>query len=243
MQLSNQIVLVTGGGSGIGRAIAEAFAGEGSQVVIVGRTSDALNRVVTEADSSWRIESRICNVADRANVADLVTDVSEAFGVPNVLVNSAGINVANRTMADVDPANFDLVMQVNLTGSFNCMHAFLPAMRERGSGLVINVVSVAGRRSMQLAGLPYCVSKTAQSALGTYAGIECATSGVKVTNLYPGETNTPIVDKRPTPPPAEKRAAMLQPEDIAACALLVAKLPPRAVVPDLVVTPPYMMLD
>ena len=68
-------------------------------------------------------------------------------------------------------------------------------------------------------------------------------NGIKVTNIYPGETNTPIIDKRPTPPPAEKRAQMLQPEDIAACVIAVAKLPPRAVVPELVVTPPYMMID
>ena len=60
------------------------------------------------------------------------------------------------------------------------------------------------------------------------------------TNIYPGETNTPIVDQRPSPPPPEKRAQMLQPEDIAACVVAVAKLPPRAVVPELVITPPHM---
>ena len=90
---------------------------------------------------------------------------------------------------------------------------------------------------------PCCVSKAAQSTLGTFVNLEEAQNGIKVTNIYPGETNTPIVDKRPVPPPEEKRAAMLQPEDVAACVQTVLRLPPRAVVPELIVTPPYMMLD
>jgi len=75
-----------------------------------------------------------------------------------------------------------------------------------------------------------------------YVNLEEAAHGIKVTNIYPGETNTPIVDKRPSPPPCEKRAQMLQPEDIAACVVAVAKFPPRAIVPELVITPPHMMV-
>ena len=109
--------------------------------------------------------------------------------------------------------------------------------------MIVNICSVAGVRVMPMAGVPYCVSKFATGALGTFANLEEAANGIKVTNLYPGETNTPILDDRPSPPPPEKRARMLQPEDIAACVILVARLPARAVVPELVVTPPYMLLD
>jgi NADP-dependent 3-hydroxy acid dehydrogenase YdfG len=143
-------------------------------------------------------------------------------------------------MANIDPADFDRVMAVNTTATFNCIHAVLPAMREQGAGLIVNIVSLAGLRTMLLAGAPYCASKYATGALGTFVNLEDGDKGIKVTNIYPGETNTPIVEKRPQPPPPEKRARMLQPEDIAACVVTIAKLPPRAVVPELVITPPHM---
>jgi NADP-dependent 3-hydroxy acid dehydrogenase YdfG len=134
-------------------------------------------------------------------------------------------------------------MAVNFTGAFNLIHAALPAMREKRSGLIFNIVSLAGLRVMPMAGLPYCTSKFAMGALGTFVNLEeCEKNGIRVTNIYPGEANTPLVDKRPTPPPPEKRARMLQPEDIAACVLFVAKLHPRAVVPELVITPTHMLI-
>lgn len=241
--LKDKTVLVTGGGSGIGRAIAEAFAAEGCKVIITGRTMATLEATASEMNSAQPVEAQVCDVGNRENVTAVFKKLADAGQSPDILVNSAGINVANRMMSNLDPTDFDQVMNINVTGTFNCMHAALPPMREKKSGLIINVISVAGRRSMVLAGLPYCVSKHAQSALGTFVALEDAQNGIKVTNIYPGETNTPIVDKRPTPPPAEKRAAMLQPADVAACAISVAKLPARAVVPELVVTPPYMMLD
>ena len=236
-----QIALVTGGASGIGQATAAALAVEDYRVVITGRTEDTLREAAgkIEGEVAWKM----CDVADRNDVAALFEHLRQNGGAPDILVNSAGINVANRMMANIDPAEFDKVMSVNVTGTFNCIHAALPAMREKGSGTIINIVSIAGRRSILMAGMPYCVSKSAQSALGTFVGLEEATNGIKVTNIFPGETNTPIVDRRPTPPPPEKRAAMLQPEDVAACVLAVVRLPARAVVPELIVTPPYMMLD
>lgn len=235
------LALVTGGGSGIGHATAAVLVAEGYQVVITGRNETSLREVAEaiEGDVLWKT----CDVANRQDVSNLFEWLATEHRLPDVLVNSAGINVANRMMANIDPSDFDQVMSINVTGTFNCIHAVLPAMRERGAGNIINVISVAGRRTMLLAGMPYCVSKAAQSTLGTFVNLEEAQNGIKVTNIYPGETNTPIVDKRPTPPTAEKRAAMLQPEDVAACVLSVLRLPPRAVVPELIVTPPYMMLD
>ena len=118
--------------------------------------------------------------------------------------------------------------------------ATLPGMRERKSGLILNVVSLAGLRTLALAGVPYCASKFAQSSIGTLANLEGLPDGVRVTNIYPGETNTPILDKRPQPPPPERRAEMVQTADIAAMAIAVAKLPPRTTVPEIVITPRHM---
>jgi NAD(P)-dependent dehydrogenase (short-subunit alcohol dehydrogenase family) len=243
MDLSGKVVLVTGGAGGIGLGIAKAFAAEGCRVAIAGTTEKNLIKAAESAGAQSPLLWRTCDITDRDQVAQLFQWLGDELGTADILVNSAGINIANRMMSNIDPAEFDRVMAVNTTGTFNCIHAALPAMREKGSGLIVNISSVAGKRAMLLAGLPYCVSKFATSALGTFLNQEECGNGIRVTNVYPGETNTPILDKRPTPPPPEKRAKMLQPEDIAACVVTIAKLPDRAVVPELVITPPHMMLD
>jgi len=238
MDLRKKTALVVGGVGGIGLGIAKALAVEGCRVAVADYSREALEK----ATADGVMKGNTCDVTDRKQVVKLFEWFGREVGCINILVNSAGINVGNRMMANVDPADFDRVMAVNTTGTFNCIHAALPIMREKQSGLIVNVVSLAGMRVMALAGMPYCVSKFATGALGTFVNLEEAGNGIKVTNIYPGETNTPIVDKRPTPPPPEKRAQMLQPEDIAACVVMVAKLPPRAVVPELVITPPHMMV-
>ncbi len=242
MDLKDKNVLVTGGGSGMGWAIARGLAAEGCRVVICGRTEKTLRAAAASADFDPPIRWRTCDVADREDVARLFAWMSTEIGTLDILVNSAGTNVANRMMSNIDPADFDLVMAVNTTGPFNCARAALPGMREKKAGLIVNISSLAGKRNMLLAGLPYCVSKAAAGALGSYLNLEDNEHGIRVTTIYPGETNTPIVDRRPEPPPPERRAQMLQPEDVAACVLLVAKLPPRAVVSELVITNPYLPL-
>ena len=238
MSLQGKIALVVGGAGGIGLGIAKALAFEGCRVAVADCSEEALQKAMSEGE----MLGRICDVTDRKQVAELFEWLGREVGSLDILVNSAGVNVGNRMMANVDPADFDRVMAVNTTGTFNCIHAALPIMRERRAGLIVNIVSLAGLRVMPLAGMPYCVSKFATGALGTFVNLEEAANGIKVTNIYPGETNTPIVDKRPSPPSPERRAQMLQPEDIAACVVAVAKLPPRAVVPELVITPPHMMV-
>ena len=238
MELKGKVVLVVGGAGGIGLGIARALVAEGCRVAVTDADEPALDR----ATSDGAMSGYTCDVTDRSQVEALFEWLEREVGSIDILVNSAGINVGNRMMANVDPAEFDRVMAVNTTGTFNCIHAALPIMREKRSGLIVNIVSLAGLRVMLLAGMPYCVSKFATGALGTFVNLEEAGNGIKVTNIYPGETNTPIVDKRPSPPPPERRAQMLQPEDIAACVVAVAKLPPRAVVPELVITPPHMIV-
>ena len=242
MALSGKIVLVAGGGGGIGLGIAKAFAKEGCQVALADISEEALARAASDARPDLSFLWRTCDITDRQQVSQLFQWLDEKLGAVDILVNSAGINIANRMMSNIDPADFDRMMQVNTTGTFNCIHAALPLMRRKGSGLIVNIVSLAGKRAMLLAGMPYCVSKFATAALGTFVNLEECGNGIKVTNIYPGETNTPIVDKRPTPPPPEQRAKMLQPEDIAACVVTIAKLPARAIVPELIITPPHMMI-
>lgn len=234
MDLNGKIVLVVGGAGGIGLGIARVLSAEGCKV--------ALADAVKTTGGKFPCVSRACDITDREQVSKLFEWLGSELGPVDILVNSAGINVGDRMMSNINPDDFDRVMKINTTGTFNCIYAALPVMRRKGSGLIVNIVSLAGKRVMLLAGMPYCVSKFATGALGTFVNLEESANGIKVTNIYPGETNTPIIDKRPTPPPPEKRAKMLQPEDIAACVVTIAKLPPRAVVPELIITPPHMMV-
>jgi NAD(P)-dependent dehydrogenase (short-subunit alcohol dehydrogenase family) len=242
MDLNGKVVLVAGGAGGIGIGIAGALAAEGCRVAISDNNKEALINAAKGESGGPAFVWQTCDITKREQVSQLFKWLGDELGPIDILVNSAGINIGNRMMSNIDPADFDRVMEVNTTGTFNCIHAALPVMRQKGSGLIVNIVSLAGKRAMLLAGMPYCVSKFAASALGTFVNLEECGNGIKVTNIYPGETNTPIVDKRPSPPPPEKRAKMLQPEDIAACVVTVAKLPARAIVPELIITPTHMMI-
>lgn len=240
MELSNTTVLVTGGGSGIGLGIARALAAEGCRVAITGRGQQRLQEAAAGFEPGRTVLKRPCDVSDRSEVGRLFAWLDQQQMTPlGILVNSAGINVAHRAMDVLDPADWDRMMAINNTGTFNCIHAALPGMRQRKSGLIVNVSSIAGKRAMKLGGVGYCASKFAVTALGTTVGLEERSNGIHVTNIYPGEVDTPILAQRPTPVPPEKLAQMLKPEDIAACVVTIAKLPARALVPELVITPLY----
>jgi NADP-dependent 3-hydroxy acid dehydrogenase YdfG len=110
-------------------------------------------------------------------------------------------------------------------------------MRSRQSGTIINVSSVAGKRAIALGGVAYSASKFAMTALGTCVSNEIAVDGVRLTNLYPGEVNTPILDDRPTPVTDEHRQRILQPEQVAELVLAIIALPPTVHVPEVIVKP------
>ncbi len=114
------------------------------------------------------------------------------------------------------PEDWDRVMQINATGAYRCMHRVLPHMRRQRDGLIINISSIAGKRAIELGGVAYCASKFAMTALGTSVSNEVRDEGVRITNVYPGEVNTPILENRPTPVSDEHKASILDPEDIAA---------------------------
>ena len=238
--LENKVVLVIGGGSGIGLGIGEAFAREGSKVVLSGRSEDTLNAAKANSEVGDNLLVYPADASDRAQTASLIEFTESNAGPIDILVYSAGINVPERLFENHDPATFDQVMDINANGAFHAMQAVFPGMRERKSGLVLNIVSVAALTTMKLAGASYSASKYAQAVLGKFANQEVLEEGISVTNIYPGETDTPLVDKRPTPPPLEQRAKMILPEDVAAMAIAVAKLPYRATVPEIVITPRHM---
>src|SRR5262245_4925775 len=195
MKLKNKRALITGGGSGIGRGIALAFAREGCRVAVAGRREDALRQTATLWKGEPAMLWRPADVADRSSVADLFSWAARELGPIDILVNAAGINIQRRSMAALDPADWDALLAVNATGAYNCLHAVLPGMRERRDGLIINISSTAGKRAALLGGVAYNASKFAMTALGTTVALEEGKNGIRVTNVYPGEVNTPILDR------------------------------------------------
>jgi NADP-dependent 3-hydroxy acid dehydrogenase YdfG len=236
-ELHNRVVVITGGGTGIGAGIAAALGSAGARVHLLGRRQATLQQVASSIKGPYPIHTFPVDVSNRPQVDEVFASIVSSSGPVEILVNSAGMNIQNRTMADMRPEQWDEVLQCNVTGAYNTMHAVLPSMRSRKSGLIINISSVAGKRAIQLGGVAYAASKFAMTALGTAVSNEVRGDGVRVTNVYPGEVNTPILDRRPVPVPEEHRQSILQPEDVGALVLMIASLPPRAHIPEVVIKP------
>jgi NADP-dependent 3-hydroxy acid dehydrogenase YdfG len=236
-RLAGKTTLVTGGGSGVGLAVARRFLQEGAKVAITGRDEAKLRRAADELKGGDRLAYFAANVADPRQVEALVRRVGERFGPVDILVNNAGTNIKERAVRQLTPENWRLLIGANLDGAFYCVHAVLPAMLERQDGLIINISSVAGKRAGPLGGAAYAASKFGMSALGICLAAEEKDSGIRVSNIYPGEIDTPILEARPTPVSAEQRQRILQADDVAQAVLFVATLPPRVSVPELVIKP------
>ena len=236
MSLKGKNAIVTGGGSGIGLAIAASLARLGCQVVIAGRDPAKL-ATAAQSVGDVALKHHAVDVANRDDVAKLFGWARDSIGDIHILVNSAGTNIKTRRMDQMTPEQWDSVMAINATGAYNCMYHALPEMRSRRDGLIVNISSISGKRASDLGGIAYCASKFAMTALGTAVGLEDAANGVRLTNVFPGEVETPILDNRPHPVTAEHRARILQPEDVADIVVAIALLPPRANVPEVVIKP------
>src|SRR6056297_3100386 len=145
MSLENKNVVLTGGGSGIGAATAKALADAGANVLIAGQNPEKLNDVCKY--NPERIRTTVADVADRGSVQHFLEQTAEKLGQVDILINAAGINVPRRMMHNLDPHDWDKMMAINATGAFNCMRAFLPQMRERKDGVIINISSISGIRA------------------------------------------------------------------------------------------------
>ncbi len=236
-KLREKICLVTGGGSGIGLAVARAFLAEGARVAIAGRDEGKLRRAAAELAGGDRLIFYSLDVADPEQVEATVRRLREHWGPVEVLVNNAGLNLRRRSVRELTPEDWQLLLRVNLDGAFYCVHAVLPAMLERRDGVIINISSIAGKRAGPLGGAAYAASKFGMRALGMCLAAEETNSGVRVSTIYPGEVDTPILELRPQPVSEEQRRRILRAEDVAAAVLFVATLPPRVSVPELVIKP------
>ena len=227
--------VVTGAGSGVGRAVALRFAAEGWRVALVGRTSETLDETAVQArpEARDRVAAFPCDVSSAEAVTSMGAAVLARFGAVDVLVNSAGINVPRRSLETLSVDDWHVVLGTNLHGAYYCVRAFLPAMRERRTGTIVNINSDVGKIAREISGAAYVSSKFGLRGLTQQINAEERANGVRACSICPRDVNTPLLDKRPQPPAAEVRAAMLQPDDLAACVWLVATLPHRAIVDEI----------
>ncbi|WP_326574193.1 SDR family oxidoreductase [Streptomyces sp. NBC_00481] len=236
--LDGKTALVTGAGTGIGRETALMLAEAGATVVLVGRRKRVLDEVaavIEDAGGTGLTHSTHVESADE--VRELIEWTREAAGPVDILVNNAGGAGRVVDVRWTGEDEWNAVLGVNLTAVYLLTQAVLPDMLARGGGSIITISSLAALRPTLLGGAPYGAAKAGVRNFMTYLHHTFRNDLVRATCILPGEVNTPILDSRAAPPSEERRAVMVQPEDVARAVLLCATLPPRTVVEELVIAP------
>lgn len=234
---SNKLrAIITGASSGIGKATALAFAESGIEVALVSRSEAKLQALARsiEQKTATKAKAYPLDLAVVDRVTAQIADICSSFGPIDILVNNAGMGYTN-SLEQTTLADWQYVLQLNLTSVFQCVRGVLPQMRERGSGTIINVASIAASNAFPDWGA-YSVSKAGLAALGRALSVEERSNGIRTVTISPGSVNTSIWDTDTVQADFD-RSAMLTPEIVAQSILHTALLPPQAVVESMVVMP------
>lgn len=235
--LDGRVVLVAGASSGMGRATALAAAAAGARVGLTARRGDALAELgaAIERDGGGAVWTP-GDATDPGVAAEAVARTADRFGRVDVLVNSVGMNIPRRALPELTAEAWRGLIASNLDAAYVLTQAVLPTFRAQAEGLLIHIASSAAKRG-DASGVGYQASKAGVVGLAQGTMEEERANGVRVTVVFPGFTDTAMVQRRPAPPTAEMLAAALQPEDVARMCVAVMELPPRAHVPELLLFP------
>ncbi len=239
MKLAQRVAIITGGGRGIGRAIAMRFVSEGASVVLAATGREGLEETAAEVRAAGgRAFVRVTDVADEASVTRMVAATMQEFGRLDILVNNAGVSGPTARVVEIERAEWDRTLAVNVTGAFLCSKHAVPHMIARRGGRVINITSIAGLIGYALRS-PYAVSKWGMIALTRSLALEVGEYGITVNAIAPGAVRGERVEtvirtraaKLGKAPEDVEREFFIEPtalkrmvgvEDIAATALHVA---------------------
>ena len=224
--LNGKVAIVTGASRGIGRAIAEVFARESARVVICWRKQETLDQVAGEIGPS--VKPIACHVGRADQIENMVAATAKEFGPVDILVNNAATNISFGPCLEIEEAQFDKMIEINLKSAFRLVQAIAPGMCARGSGSIINIASVAGLRP-QLHGLLYSMTKAALIMLTQSYALELGPKGVRVNAIAPGLIQTALSEhywkdeaQRDAVLKKQPIQRLGQPSDVAELALLLA---------------------
>jgi len=224
--LNGKGAIITGASRGIGRAIAETFAREGARVVICGRKQETLDRVASEIGPA--VTAIACHIGHADQIENLVARTTQEVGPIGILVNNAATNISFGPCLEIEEAQFDKMIEINLKSAFRLVKAVAPGMCERGSGSIINIASIAGLRP-QLNSLLYSMTKAALIMMTQSYALELGPRGVRVNAIAPGLIQT-VLSEHYWKEEAQRDAVLGkqpikrlgQPADVAELALLLA---------------------
>jgi 3-oxoacyl-[acyl-carrier protein] reductase len=193
MDFKSKVVLVTGAGSGIGKAIAKMFALEGAQVIACDIDPKKVKKTVDEISSqNGKSEYMEFNVTEEYAIREAVENILEKYGVIDILINSAGIIYLGK-IEDISSKQWDQVLDVNLKGTFLMSREIIPSMKERKKGCIINITATAAKTGGLNVGGNYVASKGGISALTIHLAKQLAPFGIRVNAISPGPIDTPML--------------------------------------------------
>jgi short-subunit dehydrogenase len=232
---SKQRALITGASSGIGRATAIALAKAGIDLALVARTPDKLQALQQElAEFPVEVKYYSIDLSQIDPLADNLASLLADFGDVNILVNNAGMGYTG-TLADMPLADWQILINLNLTSVLLTMQAVVPGMRAQGQGTIINVASIAAHNAFPNWGA-YSASKAGLITLGRILGVEESEHGIRVMTVSPGAVNTPLWDTETVQADFE-RSQMLTPAIVAQSILHAVQLPNSAVIDEITLMP------
>ena len=230
--LNDKVAVVTGGGRGIGAAIAHRLAELGASVAVAGRSSKPLQQTAAKIRSAGgHAEPLTCDVSRWESVQTLAGQVKSKLGRVDILVNNAGMGGFSSPLHEMDLNSWDEIMNTNLRGVFYCIKAFAPLLIATGRGDIVNISSLAGKNALPN-GAAYSASKWGLNGLSYSVAEELRKYKIRVSVVCPGSTNTDL-----SPHEGKDSSKMLQPEDVAQCVALIVSQPARAFTSEILLRP------
>ncbi len=238
--LDGKVALVTGAGSGIGRAIALALAGEGAALALAGRREANLAETKAAIEAiGGKASVFALDVVKHDDAAATVAKIKASLGPVDILVNNAGHSSRVRNIRFMSEAEWRAIVDLNLTAVFSLTQAALPDMLAKKAGTIVTIASYSGLNGTLLGGAAYSAAKAGVINLMGFVHNTFRNQGIRATAVVPGEADTAIMELRPRKPSDAERSTMLAPEDVAQAVRLCATLPARAMIPELRIVPTY----
>jgi len=232
LNLSGQVAVVTGAGSGIGAAIAKELAHLGVAVVLAGRTEKTLRETASTIDAAGGKAAIIeCDVCDLGSVEELAATVEEKFRRIDILVNNAGVGSFSSPLHELTPQAWEKVLNTNLRGVFYCIRGFAPLMIRAESGHIINISSLAGKNALPN-GAAYAASKWGLNGLTYSVAEELRAHNIRVSVVCPGSVDTEL-----SPHTGKNPSKMLKPEDIAHVVVMLVTQAPQSFASEVLIRP------